>query len=581
MGYKYVDDIGRILTEQLDIVSVISSRVPLKRAGRNYKANCPFHQEKTPSFVVSPERQSYHCFGCGASGNAISFVMSYENLDFLSALESLAEKEGIDLTPYLNKEEFRRPKEELSGYYELNRRAARAYFEEFQKTPSAKEYLLSRGIAERTLRRFGIGYAPAGWDFLVNKLGKALPEDTAQKCGLFAFSEQGKMYDRFRERIIFPIFDVRKRVIGFGGRLMGEDPRAAKYLNSPDTPLFNKSFHLYGLHEAKNHLSPDRQILLVEGYMDVLGLHDKGVPQAVASLGTALTPEQGKLISRYAEEVVIIFDGDEAGQKATVRALEVFRTLPLRVIVVNLPPEDDPDSFVQREGAEGFREYLKQNAKASVEYIIDREAQKSDLQNMAGQQLFLSRVMPLIEQMDASEGRGLYIQKVADYIGVEPRVLTGDWKLRESVSAPRASARSENRKYTRHLLGILISEPSIALQMIATPYYQYLSDNWHAFISYLLEHKGYNIQSAIEIFTLEQVEFFEEASKQELSRADMTHWRTLLRYFAQQGVMQQLEELRESSQKSDAQYAEMDRLKKKLSELIRERGRDHGKRQDY
>jgi hypothetical protein len=200
---------------------------------------------------------------------------------------------------------------------------------------------------------------------------------------------------------------------------------------------------------------------------------------------------------------------------------------------------------------------------------------------MAGQQLFLSRVMPLIEQMDASEGRGLYIQKVADYIGVEPRVLTGDWKLRESASAPRASARSENRKYTRHLLGILISEPSIALQMIATPYYQYLSDNWHAFISYLLEHKGYNIQSAIEIFTLEQVEFFEEASKQELSRADMTHWRTLLRYFAQQGVMQQLEELRESSQKSDAQYAEMDRLKKKLSELIRERGRDHGKRQDY
>lgn len=251
MGYKYVDDIGRILTEQLDIVSVISSRVPLKRAGRNYKANCPFHQEKTPSFVVSPERQSYHCFGCGASGNAISFVMSYENLDFLSALESLAEKEGIDLTPYLNKEEFQRPKEELSGYYELNRRAARLFFEEFQKTPSAKEYLLSRGIAERTMRRFGIGYAPAGWDFLVNKLGKALPEDTAQKCGLFAFSEQGKMYDRFRERIIFPIFDVRKRVIGFGGRLMGEDPRAAKYLNSPDTPLFNKSFHLYGLHEAK------------------------------------------------------------------------------------------------------------------------------------------------------------------------------------------------------------------------------------------------------------------------------------------------------------------------------------------
>ncbi len=578
MGYKYVDDIGRILTDQLDIVTVISSRVPLKRAGRNYKANCPFHQEKTPSFVVSPERQSYHCFGCGVSGNALSFIMSYENLDFLSALESLAEREGIDLEPYLNKEEQRQPKEDLSVFFELNRTAARAFFDEFQKTSSAKEYLLGRGVSEKTLRRFGVGYAPAGWDFLVQKLGVKLSEDIAKRCGLFAFGEQGKMYDRFRERIIFPIFDVRKRVIGFGGRLMGEDPRAAKYLNSPDTPLFNKSYHLYGLHSAKNHLETPKRLLLVEGYMDVIALYDKGVPQAVASLGTALTPEQGKLLSRYAEEIVILFDGDEAGQKATLRAIDVLSELPLRVLVVNLPPEDDPDSYIQREGAEGFWKYLEENAKEAMEYIIDREAGLVDLQNMAGQQLFLSRVMPKIERMEQSAGRGLYIQQIASHIGVEPRVLTGDWKLRESALSERSTKRSENRKYTKRLLAILLKEPTIALQMIATPYYQYLSANWHTFVSYLLEQEGYNIQSAIEIFTLEQVEFFEETAGEEIKSADIAHWRTLLRHFAQQGMMEQLEQLREKPQKDDADYAEMDRLKKKLSELAQERGRDHGKR---
>lgn len=578
MGYKYVDDIGRILTDQLDIVTIISSRIPLKRAGRNYKANCPFHQEKTPSFVVSPERQTYHCFGCGASGNALSFVMSYENLDFLSALESLAEREGIDLEPYLNKEEQRRPQEDLRVFFDLNRTAARAFFDALQQAPAAKEYLLGRGISEATLRRFGIGYAPASWDFLSTKLGDSLSEDVAQRCGLFAFGEQGKMYDRFRDRIIFPIFDVRMRVIGYGGRLMGEDPRAAKYLNSPDTPLFNKSVHLYGLHAAKNHLKTPRRLLLVEGYMDVLALHDQGIQQAIASLGTALTPEQGKLISRYADEVVIIYDGDEAGQKATLRAIDVLRELPLRVLVVNLPPEDDPDSYIMREGAEGFQRFIEEHAKEAMEYIIDREAASADLQNMAGQQLFLSRVMPKIERIEQQAARGLYIQKVASHIGVDPRILTGDWHLRQSAITERGTKKSENRRYTQRLLAILIQEPSIALQMIATPYYQYLSSNWHNFVSFLLEQEGYNIESAIEIFPLESVEFFEEAAKEEIRSADIAHWRTLLRYFAQQGMLEQLELLRQKTEKDDGDYAEMDRLKKKLSELAQERGRDHGKR---
>lgn len=578
MAYKYINDIGRILNEQLDIVTVVSGRVPLQRAGRNYKAVCPFHSEKTPSFVVSPERQSYHCFGCGASGNALGFVMQFENLDFLSALESLAEREGIDLEPYLNKEVQQRPQEDLTKYLELNVLAARAFFEELQKAPSAKEYLLKRGLSEKTLRRFGIGYAPESWDFLSARFGKELPADIAQKCGLFAFSEQGKRYDRFRARIIFPILDVRKRVIGFGGRLMGSDPKAAKYLNSPDTPLFNKSYHLYGLHSAKNYLGDERRILLVEGYMDVLSLYEKGVQQAVASLGTALTPEQGKLLSRYAKELVIIYDGDEAGQKATLRAIDVLRETSLRVLVVNLPREDDPDSYIQREGAEGFWAYVSTHAKDAMEYIIDREAQAADLSNMPGQQLFLSRVMPKIESLPLNAARGLYIRKVASLIGVEPSTLSGDWQLRESAAQEKGPKRTENKKYTQRLLAILLKEPSIALQMVASPHYQYLSENWHAFIGYLLEHQGYTMESAIEVFTLAQVEFFEEASKENLSGSDIANWRTLLGYFAQQGVEDSLERLQEKTEKSNEDYAEMDRLKKKISQLAQERGRDHGKR---
>ena len=336
MGRQYVDGISEIIIDKVDILEIVSSYLPVKRTGKNYKALCPFHHEKTPSFVITEDRQMYHCFGCGESGNALSFVMKMENLDFLDAIAFIADRYNIDLQPYRIEQENQESRQEQEDLLEINKTVAKGFYNELKKNKGAFDYLIGREISPETLRKFGVGFAPEEWDFVYRNLKKQFGESRLLKSGLIIKRDTSSgYYDRFRNRIMFPIFDIRGRVIGFGGRVM--DDSQPKYLNSPDTPVFNKSFHLYGMNYAKNHLDDQKRLIVVEGYMDVISLFDHGIRNVAASLGTALTEGHGKLIDRYAKEVVLLYDSDQAGIKATRRAIDVLSPFSLKIKVLSLP----------------------------------------------------------------------------------------------------------------------------------------------------------------------------------------------------------------------------------------------------
>ena len=405
------------LLARVDIVEVIDRHVKLKKAGQNYSACCPFHNEKTPSFSVSPTKQFYHCFGCGVSGTAVSFLMEYNGMGFRDAVKELAEGVGMALPLEANREESIERAQVAATLTEVMSAAMNFYRRELKKTPKAIDYFKSRGLTGEIAAKFGLGYAPDDWQGL-----KAAVEDytasSLAECGLVIDNDQGKRYDRFRDRVMFPILDQRGNVIGFGGRVIGQGE--PKYLNSPETPLFEKGRELYGLFHARRAIRDTQTAIVVEGYMDVVALAQSGVENVVATLGTATTPFHVQKLLRMADNLVFCFDGDKAGQRAAWRALE--QSLPVvvdgkDVRFLFLPPEDDPDTFVRRLGKEAFLGELK-NAKHLSAFLFDELSGQVDLANEEGRTRLLMLAKPLLAQINAPALSLMLQRKLADIVGL-------------------------------------------------------------------------------------------------------------------------------------------------------------------
>ncbi|GAB3392770.1 DNA primase [Azotobacter armeniacus] len=416
----FIDD----LLNRTDIVEVVGSRVQLKKSGKNYSACCPFHQEKTPSFTVSPDKQFYYCFGCGAGGNALGFLMDHDHLEFPQAVEELAKRAGLEI-PREERGRGQQPRQSIdSPLYPLLATAADYYRQALKSHPArqaAVDYLKGRGLSGIIARDFALGFAPPGWDNLLKHLGgDALQLKAMIDAGLLIENaETGKRYDRFRDRVIFPIRDSRGRVIAFGGRVLGDDK--PKYLNSPETPVFHKGQELYGLFEARRHNRDLDEIIVVEGYMDVIALAQQGLRNAVATLGTATSEEHLKRLFRLVPSVLFCFDGDQAGRKAAWRALEA--TLPSlqdgrRARFLFLPEGEDPDSLVRAEGGEAFLARLEQHAQPLADYFFQQLAEEADPRTLEGKAHLATLAAPLIEKIPGANLRALMRQRLGEITGL-------------------------------------------------------------------------------------------------------------------------------------------------------------------
>ena len=381
------------LIARVDIVDLIDARIPLKQAGKNYQARCPFHNEKSPSFSVNREKQFYHCFGCGASGNAISFLMDYERQTFVEAVETLAETLGIEVPKESYTGDKRNQDASLQPLFQVQAQAAEFYARQLREHPDsarARDYLQARGLSTDIIQQYLLGYAPPGW----RSLPATWPADPLLASGLSISKDAGGLYDRFRDRIMFPIRDRRGRVIGFGGRVMGDE--TPKYLNSPETPTFKKNREVYGLYELLATRKKPERILVVEGYMDVIALAQHGIHYAVATLGTATSPDHAELLFRYAPDLVFCFDGDTAGRNAAWKALEASLSA-LRdnrsIRFLMLPEAHDPDSLVREIGGEGF-ERRQAEAQPLSDYFFGHLSENLDLDSMEGRATLHQKASP-------------------------------------------------------------------------------------------------------------------------------------------------------------------------------------------
>jgi len=398
-----------------DIVEVVSGYVKLERKGRSYWALCPFHNEKTPSFSVEPVKQFFYCFGCNKGGSVIQFIMNIENLEFVDALKLLADRAGITLPESEDPKERERA-ERRKKILEMNRLAARFYFNSLvsENGLEARSYLQKRGLAEKTIRRFGLGYSPTGWDGLTRMLlENGYPEDLLLESGLSIRAKSGELVDRFRGRIMFPIFDIRGNIIGFGGRVL--DGSTPKYMNSPDTPVYSKSRELYGLNYAR--MSPSKKLLVVEGYMDVISLHQAGIDFAVASLGTSLTKLQAWILKKYSEEVIIAYDSDAAGQAATMRGLDILEEAGCNVRVLIMPEGKDPDEYVRNNGPEKFKNLIDR-AISLLDYKIGVRRKMHKLDTVEDKLKLLNGIADILAEHDNPIQRELYAKEYAQKYGI-------------------------------------------------------------------------------------------------------------------------------------------------------------------
>lgn len=423
---SFIDD----LLNRTDIVDVVSSRVQMKKAGKNYTACCPFHKEKTPSFSVSPDKQFYYCFGCGAGGNALGFIMDHDNLDFPQAVEELAKAAGMEIP----REESGRPHKPRqptdSPLYPLLTAAAEFYRQALKSHPQRKaavNYLKGRGLTGEIARDFGLGFAPPGWD----NLYKHLSSDTLQQkamidAGLLVENaETGKRYDRFRDRVMFPIRDSRGRIIAFGGRVLGDDK--PKYLNSPETPVFHKGQELYGLFEARKNNRNLDEIIVVEGYMDVIALAQQGLRNAVATLGTATSEEHMKRLFRVVPSVLFCFDGDQAGRNAAWRALEATLSSlqdGRRARFLFLPEGEDPDTLVRSEGTDAFRARIHQHAQPLADYFFQQLTEEADPRSLEGKAHMATLAAPLIDKVPGANLKALMRQRLLEITGLSGEAVS-------------------------------------------------------------------------------------------------------------------------------------------------------------
>lgn len=405
----FIDD----LLARLDIVDVVNTRLPLIKKGANHGACCPFHNEKTPSFSVNQAKQFYYCFGCGASGTAISFVMEYDRLGFVEAIESLAGELGVEVP---REGGDSRPREDHSGLYDVLQRCEHYYQAQLKETPEAVEYLKRRGLDGDTAKTFALGYAPGGWDTLTSQ---GMPQPALDTGGMLAHGDNGRRYDRFRERVMFPIRDRRGRTIAFGGRIMGEGE--PKYLNSPETPLFHKSNSLYGIYELHQALRHPEKVIIVEGYMDVVSLAQYGIRNAVATLGTATTTSHIDLLFRTAKDLIFCFDGDRAGRAAAWRALE--NALPsmrdgCEARFLWLADGEDPDSYVRENGKEAF-EAMATAATPLSQFLFDHLTQNRDLASIGDRAKVADEARPLINKLPEGIYRDLMSQRLSELVGTK------------------------------------------------------------------------------------------------------------------------------------------------------------------
>jgi DNA primase len=400
--------------ERADIVEVISSYIPLKPAGKNYRALCPFHKEKTPSFTVSPEKGLFHCFGCGVGGNVFTFLMRYEGISFYEAVKSLAERYGIPI------EEVEGVQEKLEPYFEINRMANEIFRMKLlhpREGKVARDYLLKRGVAPKSWELYGLGYAPDQWDLLsgfFEQKGKDLL--LVEEVGLIIRGTKG-YYDRFRGRIIFPIEDIRGRILGFGGRILGEGE--PKYLNSPDSPIFKKGECLYGLKQARDHIIQKREAVIVEGYFDVISLAQSGLRNVVAPLGTALTEVQLRILKPLVNKVLLLFDGDQAGRKAAMRAVELLVQEGIEGDIIILPENEDPDTFLKSHSVEDLLRLRKGGLEFYCEGVINNYEIKKPEGKFKAAQAFLE----FLSKVEDPLKRKIYGEYISSLLGIEPDLL--------------------------------------------------------------------------------------------------------------------------------------------------------------
>ncbi|HVJ36783.1 MAG TPA: DNA primase [Stenotrophomonas sp.] len=452
----FIDD----LLARTDIVEVISTRVPLKRQGKEYSSRCPFHDERSASFTVSPTKQFYHCFGCGAHGTAISFLMNYDRLEFLDAVDELAKRAGMEV-PRDTQQRSAAQQDDSRDLYAALDAAARFFQKHLEGSAKAAEYLDGRGVDAETRARFSIGYAPEGYSALKDALGTDERRmKLLDRAGLFSKNDRGHVYDKFRDRVMFPIFDRRGRVIAFGGRVLQKDD-GPKYLNSPETALFHKGRELYGLWQVRQAHQKIERLIVVEGYMDVVSLFQYGVTEAVATLGTATTPEHAELLFRNAPDVYFCFDGDNAGRKAGWRALE--SVLPRmkdgrQAYFLFLPDGEDPDTIVRKEGREGFDERLKQATPLS-QFFFDEMSREINLHTLDGRARLAERARPMLAQIPDGAFGDLMRQQLSRMTGVG---MSNPDSATPARPALRPVTPTHKRSLVRSAIAILLQQPSLA-----------------------------------------------------------------------------------------------------------------------
>lgn len=455
------------LTARADIVEVIGTRVQLKKAGKIYKGLCPFHEEKTPSFTVEPTKGFYHCFGCGAHDTTIGFLMNYDNLGFVEAVEELADKLGLEIpTPEVSPGPGQDDKYNL---YRILGEADQIYRKALRENQTAIKYLQKRGIDGAAAGRFAIGYAPEGWDTVLKALAQNEEQvDALIKAGLVVENEAGRRYDRFRNRVMFPIRDQRGRVIGFGGRVLGKGE--PKYMNSPETPVFHKGRALYGLHEARQHPGRAREIVVVEGYLDVVSLAQHGIEPAVATLGTATTTDHIRQLTRLSDRVIFCFDGDRAGRAAAWRAAE--NALPhaggqVELVFLLIPEGEDPDSLVRLKGAETFKKLLS-GALPLSSFLVGELVKQVELDSVDGRSKLAALAKPVLGKISEGVYRELLVGQLAEKIGItqdrfEALILAE--KARPLPARPAPSIKHGRPSLVRQAIGLILHFPRAASQV--------------------------------------------------------------------------------------------------------------------
>lgn len=466
MSFSFSKEAVEELKSQIDIVDVIGRSVQLKRAGVNYKGLCPFHNEKTPSFIVSPQKQIFTCFGgCGASGDVVSFVKRYYNLDFNEAVEKLADEYGITI----QKNTY---KDDREKYYEINRQAARFFYRNMtEKRNPGYTYMQKRGIQDKTIKKFGLGYAEDSWDSLYKYFKeKGVDEKILVELGLL--SQKGdRYYDKFRNRVIFPIINTAGKVIGFGGRAL-DNEAMPKYLNSPESRVFQKKNNLYALNSTRQDIGKEAMAIIVEGYMDVISLYQSGVRNVAASLGTALTENQAKLINRYTKNVVLSYDADAAGQKAALRGIDVLKGENCKVKVLHVTDGKDPDEYIKKNGKDAFMKLISE-ALPYTDYKLQAAKRGLDLATEEGKIDYIKRVSDILDDLSPVEG-DIYIKKIANELGISESAIKLEFSGNNSnIRKPEERKRDEGGGVEKTIpvieataLKCLFTEPELSEKLL-------------------------------------------------------------------------------------------------------------------